>query len=75
MDLIKLWTENKKTIVTTVIVVVTALVLIKFFDVILWVGIVAALAVAAVLGWNHLTKKYGGPEGVWDAFLKEVSGK
>ena len=72
MDLMKLWTENKKTITTTVIVVVVALLVIKFFDVIFVVGMLVALAVAAVLGWLHLSKKHGGVEGVWKAFLAEV---
>jgi hypothetical protein len=72
MELTKLWTENKKTIVTTVLVVVVALLVIKFFDVIFWVCVIAALAVAAVLAWGQLTKKYGGAEGAWKAAMKEI---
>jgi hypothetical protein len=72
MELTKFWTENKKTIITTVIVVVVALLVIKFFDVIFWVGIVAVIAIAAVIGWGKLSKKHGGPQGVWKALLTEL---
>lgn len=72
MELTKLWTENKKTISTTVVVVIVALLVIKFFDVIFVVGMLVALAVGAVLGWLHLSKKHGGAEGVWKAFLGEL---
>ncbi len=72
MELTKLWAENKKAITTTVIVVIVGMLLIKFFDVIFLGGIVIALAVAAVLGWNYLSKKHGGPAGVWKAFLGEA---
>ncbi len=69
MELTKLWAENKKIITTTVLVVVTVLLVLKFFDYIFLAGLVAALAVGAVLGWRHLSKKHGGWEGMWKAFL------
>jgi hypothetical protein len=75
MDLTKLWAENKKTIITTAIVVIVALLIIKFFNYIFLAGIVVALAVAAVLGWNYLSKKHGGTAGVWKAFLKSFEGE
>lgn len=75
MELTKLWTENKKIITTTVLVVITALLVLKFFDYIFLAGLVAALAVGAVLSWNHLSKKHGGAKGVWEAFLGEIGVK
>lgn len=72
MELTKLWTENKKTITTTAIVVVVGMLIVRFFNVILFGAIVVGLAVAAVLLWGHLTKKHGGAEGIWKAFLKEI---
>lgn len=75
MELSKLWSENKKVILTTAIVVVVALLIIKFFDYIFVAGILIALAVAAVLGWNYLSKKHDGPKGVWAAFLKALGVK
>jgi hypothetical protein len=72
MELTKLWDENKKAITTTAIVVIVGLLVIKFFDVIFWGAILVGLAVAAVLGWNYLTKRHNGAEGVWKAFLSEI---
>lgn len=72
MELTKLWADNKKIITTTVLVVVTVLLVLKFFDYIFLTGTVAAIAIAAVLGWNHLSKKHGGPLGVWNALLTEL---
>jgi hypothetical protein len=72
MDLEKLWADNKKTIVTTVLVVVVGMLVIKFFDVLFLGAIVIALGVAAVLGWNHFTKKYGGPEAALKAAMKAI---
>lgn len=71
MEVTKLWAENKKAITTTVLVVIVGLLIIKFFDIIFWGGLLVALCVAAVLGWNYLSKKYGGLEGVWKAVVKE----
>lgn len=67
------WNEHKKTIVTTAIVVLVGLLVIRFFDVIFLVGVLVALGVSGVLAWNHLTKKYGGLEGVWKAFLAGIN--
>ena len=72
MDLTKLWNENSKAITTTAIVVIVGLLVIKFFDWIFLTGLAVAMAVAAVLGWNYLSKKHGGWEGMWKAFLKEI---
>jgi hypothetical protein len=72
MELTKVWAENKKAITTTALVVVVGMLLIKFFDIIFWGAFVIAIAVAAVLAWNHLAKKHGGIDGMWKAFRKEV---
>ncbi len=61
-----------KAIITTIIVVLVGLLVIKFFDVIFWGSVLVALAVGAVLGWNYLSKKYGGLDGVFKALMKEV---
>lgn len=75
MELTKLWDDNKKTIITTVLVVIVGMLVIKFFDLIFWGSLLIGVAVGAVLGWNHLTKKYGGPAGVWKALLAELGFK
>lgn len=69
MELTKLWADNKNAIVTTVIVVIVGLLVIKFFDVIFWGTVLVALGVAAVLTWNHVSKKYGGIDGIWKAIV------
>lgn len=72
MELTKLWADNKKAITTTAIVVVVGLLIIKFFNVIFWGGLLVAIAVGAVLGWGYLVKKHGSPHGVWKAILAEM---
>ncbi len=72
MELTKFWTENKKVIITTATVAIVALLIIKFFDLIFWGGLVVAIVVATVLGWTHLSNKHGGAEGVWKALLTEL---
>jgi hypothetical protein len=72
MELTKVWEENKKAIITTAIVVIVGLLVIKFFDIIFWGSLLVALGVAAVVGWNHLTKKHGGADGILKALMKEV---
>ena len=75
MELTKFWTENKKLILTTATVASVALLVIKFFDWIFLGGILIALVVATVLAWNYVSKKHGGPEGVWKALLNELGVK
>lgn len=75
MDIETVWAEHKKAILTTVIVVVVGILVIKFFDFIFWGSMLVALAVAVVLAWNYLAKKHGGLEGVWKALLKEFGFK
>jgi hypothetical protein len=72
MELTKVWTENKKAIITTAVCVIVGLLVIKFFDLIFWGSVLVALAVGAVLGWNHLSKKYGGVDGIRKALFNEV---
>lgn len=61
------WNENKKLVLTVAAVVLTALLVIKFFDVILVGVVLAAIGVAAVVAWRH----YGGAEGIWKALAGE----
>ena len=75
MEVSKFWAENKDLILKTAAVAIVVLLVIKFFDYIFLCGILIALAVAAVLGWNYLSKKHGGPEGVWKALLSELGVK
>lgn len=72
MDLAKLWAEHKKTIITTALVVIVGMLLIRFFDFIFVAIFLVALGVAAVLGWNHLANKYGGTKGALEALRKAV---
>jgi len=75
MEVTKFLAENKKLMLTTALVAVVALVVIRFFDLIFWGGLLVALVVGAVLGWTHLSKKHGGAEGVWKALLAELGVK
>jgi len=75
MEATKFWAENKKLMLTTAICAVVALVVIRFFDLIFWGGLLVALVVGTVLGWTHLSKKHGGAEGVWKALLAELGVK
>lgn len=75
MDLAKLWAAHKKTVITTAIVVLVGMLLIRFFDFIFLAIFLVALGVAGVLGWNHLAEKHGGSKGVWKALLAELGFK
>lgn len=72
MEVTKLWAENKALVIKVALIVFVGLLVIKFFDVVFFGAFLVALVVAAVLGWNHLSKKHGGAEGVWKALLKEL---
>jgi len=57
----KFWAEEKKTIITTAVVAIVALLVIKFFDVILIGGFFVAIAIAGVLAWRYI-EAHGGIE-------------
>lgn len=74
MNIKELWTDNKKAIITTALCAFIALLVIKLFDVILVWGIVIAGCVAAVVAWQHYSKKYGGAAGIWKVLADELGG-
>ncbi len=71
----KFWSENKMTILTTAACVAAGLLVIRFFDVLLFGAIITAVVVGAVLLVNRAKKEHGSLEAAFEALMAKLFGK